>query len=88
MKYKPFLIKPNNHELEEIFNVKLDSKEKVVEYAKQLRKMGARNVLVSMGKDGALLVTENEDVYISNVGKGKVENSATKEFIEEIKNKL
>lgn len=75
LKYNPFLIKPNNHELEEIFNVKLSSVEDISIYAKNLQQMGAKNVLVSMGKDGALLITENDEIYISNVPKGNVINS-------------
>ena len=75
LKYNPFLIKPNNHELEEMFNVKLNSIEDIAKYAKKLQDMGARNVLISMGKDGALLLTENNDVFISNVPKGTVKNS-------------
>lgn len=75
LKYNPFLIKPNNHELEEIFNVKLSCVEDICIYAKNLQQMGAKNVLVSMGKDGALLITENDEVYISNVPKGNVINS-------------
>lgn len=75
LKYKPFLIKPNNDELEEIFGVKLNSIEEIVKYAKRLKEMGAINVLVSMGKDGALLITEEEEVLISDVPKGKVKNS-------------
>ena len=75
LKYNPFLIKPNNHELEEIFNVKLDTVEDIIFYAKKLQDMGARNVLISRGKDGALLITEYGEVLISNVAKGNVINS-------------
>ena len=75
LKYNPFLIKPNNHELEEMFNVKLNNIDDIITYAKKLQEMGARNVLISMGKDGAILVTENNEVFISNVAKGKVVNS-------------
>lgn len=75
LKYKPFLIKPNNHELEEIFDVKLENIQDVVTYAKKLQDMGAENVLVSRGKDGAVLISENGKVYQSNVGKGEVVNS-------------
>lgn len=75
LKYNPFLIKPNNHELEEIFNIKINSIEDIIKYAKKLQDMGARNVLISMGKDGALLVTENNEVFLSNVPKGTVKNS-------------
>ena len=75
LKYKPFLIKPNNHELAEMFNVELNSTEDVVFYARKLKEMGAQNVLISMGKDGALLVTENDEVFASSVAKGEVINS-------------
>ena len=75
LKYKPFLIKPNNHELAEMFNVELNSTDDVVFYARKLKEMGAQNVLISMGKDGALLVTENDEVFASSVAKGEVVNS-------------
>lgn len=75
LKYNPFLIKPNNHELEEIFDVKLETIQDIIIHAKKLQNMGGRNVLVSMGKDGAILISENGDVYQSNVGKGTVINS-------------
>ena len=75
LKYKPFFIKPNNHELAEMFNVELNSTEDVVFYARKLKEMGAQNVLISMGKDGALLVTENDEVFASSVAKGEVVNS-------------
>ena len=75
LKYKPFLIKPNNHELAEMFNVEINSKEDVVFYARKLKEMGAQNILISMGKDGALLVTENDEVFASSVAKGEVVNS-------------
>ena len=75
LKYKPLLIKPNNHELAEMFNVELNSTEDVVFYARKLKEMGAQNVLISMGKDGALLVTENDEVFASSVAKGEVVNS-------------
>ena len=75
LKYKPFLIKPNTHELAEMFNVELNSTEDVVFYARKLKEMGAQNVLISMGKDGALLVTENDEIFASSVAKGEVVNS-------------
>ena len=75
LKFNPFLIKPNNHELEEIFGVKLYNMDDIATYAKKLQDMGARNVLVSMGKDGALLLTEDEDIYVSSAPKGNVINS-------------
>ena len=75
LKYRPFLIKPNNHELAEMFDVELKSTEDVIFYARKLKEMGALNVLISMGKDGALLVSENDEVFISSVAKGEVVNS-------------
>jgi len=75
LKYNPFLIKPNNHELEEMFDIKLESIDDIVLYANKLKDMGAQNVLISMGKDGALLVTEDGMVLRSNVAKGIVKNS-------------
>lgn len=75
LEYKPFLIKPNNHELGEIFGVTLTTKEEVIPYAKKMQEKGARNVLVSMAGEGALLVTEDGQVYMSNPPKGKVKNS-------------
>ncbi|MBC6002682.1 1-phosphofructokinase [Paeniclostridium sp. NSJ-45] len=75
LKHKPFLIKPNNHELEELFNVKLKNIDDIITYAKKLKEMGAKNVLVSMGKDGALLINEDGEVFTSNVAKGEVKNS-------------
>ena len=72
LKFKPFLIKPNKEELEETFNEKIESKEEIIEHAKKLQKMGAQNVLVSLGGDGAILVTnENEGIfYKCSKGKG------------------
>ena len=58
LKFHPFLIKPNNHELGEMFGVVLKSDDEIVEYAKKLQVMGARNVLISMAGDGAILITE------------------------------
>lgn len=75
LKYRPFLIKPNNHELAEMFNVTLSTNEDIITYAKKLQDMGARNVLVSMGKDGAILVAEDNNVYYSPVPKGTLVNS-------------
>lgn len=63
LKYKPFLIKPNHHELGEIFNTKIENKEQAVKYAKKLQQKGAKNVLVSMGGAGSILLDEFENVY-------------------------
>lgn len=75
LKYRPFLIKPNNHELGEIFGKELKTDEEIVEYAEKLQEMGAVNVLVSMAGDGAILVTEDKKVYKKLPPKGKVINS-------------
>lgn len=75
LKYHPFLIKPNNLELAEMFDVELKSDEDIIFYAKKLQELGARNVLVSMAKDGAILVTEDGEVFKRGVAKGKVVNS-------------
>lgn len=75
LEYHPFLIKPNNHELGEVFGVKITSKEDVIRYGNKLVEMGARNVLVSMAGDGAVLITENGDVFKTEAPEGKVVNS-------------
>ncbi len=75
LKYKPFLIKPNNHELGEMFGVTLKTNEEIAEYAGKLKEMGARNVLVSMAGDGALLLDENGKTHICGVCRGTVRNS-------------
>ncbi len=73
--YKPFLIKPNNHELGEIFGVEIKDKDDVVTYAKKLQEKGARNVLISMAGDGAVLLAEDGSLFKSEAPKGKVKNS-------------
>ncbi|MFR7907658.1 MAG: 1-phosphofructokinase [Oscillospiraceae bacterium] len=75
LKYKPFLIKPNNFELEEIFGVELKTAEDVSEYALKLKEMGAVNVLVSMAGDGAILADENSKIHACGVCSGTVKNS-------------
>ena len=73
--YHPFLIKPNNHELGELFGVTLEKKEDVVPYAKKLQEMGTKNVLVSMAGEGAVLVDENEDVHMMDAPEGILVNA-------------
>ena len=75
LQYRPFLIKPNNHELGEIFGVELTQKPEVIRYAKKLQEMGARNVLVSMAGEGAVLAAEDGSVYEAMAPKGNVVNS-------------
>lgn len=73
--FSPFLIKPNKFELEEIFNIKLDNENKIKSAAKKLQEMGAVNVLVSLGGEGAVLLTENNEFYKLFAPKGKVINT-------------
>lgn len=63
LKYHPFLIKPNQDELGEIFDVKISNQEEAIEYAKKLQQKGAQNVLISMGSMGAVLIDENGYSY-------------------------
>ncbi|MCH5264541.1 MAG: 1-phosphofructokinase [Lachnospiraceae bacterium] len=75
LKYHPFLIKPNNYELGEIYGVEIHTRDEVVPYAQKLQEEGARNVLVSMAGEGAVLLTETGEVYQTEAPKGKVQNS-------------
>ena len=75
LKYKPFLIKPNNHELGEMFGVTLNSDKEIETYARKLQEMGAINVLISMAGDGAMLIDEYGKMHRSGVCKGVVKNS-------------
>lgn len=74
LKYKPFLIKPNNHELGEIFGVTLTTREEVIPYGKKLQEQGARNVLISMAGEGAVLIDEKGELYQSAAPKGALVN--------------
>ncbi len=76
LKYKPFLVKPNHHELGELFGVVTKTDEEIEHYAKRLKEMGAENVLVSRGKDGALLVDENGEVSKIGIVPGRVISSS------------
>ena len=75
LKYHPFLIKPNNHELGEMFHTVCETREDIEHYARELQKMGARNVLISMAGDGAILITEDGGSIRMGTPKGKVVNS-------------
>lgn len=72
--YRPFLIKPNNHELGEIFHVELTTRDAVIPYAKKLQEMGAQNVLVSMAGEGAVLLAADGSVYKAPAPKGTLVN--------------
>lgn len=75
LKYKPFLVKPNNFELSEIFKMELNSVGEITVHAKKLQQMGARNVLVSMAGNGSVLVDESGKSHYMGTAKGKVVNS-------------
>ena len=75
LKYRPFLIKPNNDELGEIFGVRIDTPDDATKYAGKLREMGAVNVLVSMGSKGAVLLDENNKKHYFGIVGGKVVNT-------------
>lgn len=74
LEYHPFLIKPNNHELGEIFGVELKTREEVIPYAKKLQEKGAVNVLVSMAGEGAVLIDANGDVHMAPAPEGTLVN--------------
>lgn len=74
LEYHPFLVKPNNHELGEIFHVELKDRKSVIPYAKKMQEMGARNVLVSMAGEGAVLAAADGSVYEAPAPKGKLVN--------------
>lgn len=75
LKYKPFLVKPNNHELGEMFGVTLKTDEEIEKYARKLQDMGAVNVLISMAGDGAMLIDEFGKMHRCGVCRGTVKNS-------------
>lgn len=74
LEYRPFLIKPNNHELGEIFQTTLQTREQAVPYGKKLQEMGARNVLISMAGEGAVLVAEDGQVLMAPAPEGRLVN--------------
>ncbi|AME08849.1 MULTISPECIES: 1-phosphofructokinase family hexose kinase [Gemella] len=72
LQYKPFVVKPNEFELGEMFGVKIINEKDILTYATKLKDHGAKNVLVSRGAKGAILLTENNEVYSVNVAKGDI----------------
>ncbi|MFR2648113.1 MAG: 1-phosphofructokinase family hexose kinase, partial [Blautia coccoides] len=75
LEYHPFLIKPNNHELGEIFDTEIKTREEVLPYARKLQEKGARNVLVSMAGEGAVLAAEDGSCHMAPAPKGKLVNA-------------
>lgn len=75
LKYKPFLVKPNHHELGDLFGVKIESDEQIESYAKKLQQMGAKNVLVSRAENGALLADETGKIHKVSNAEGELVNS-------------
>lgn len=75
LEYKPFLIKPNQHELGDIFGLTFKTREEVIPYARRLKDMGAVNVLISMGGKGAVLVADDNRVYMADAPHGTLKNS-------------
>ncbi len=75
LEYRPMLFKPNHHELGEMFGREFSTGEEIISYGRKLREMGARNVLVSMAGDGAVLLAEDGSAYIAPAPEGKLKNS-------------
>ena len=75
LEYKPFLVKPNQYELAEMYHVDIQTREDIICYAKKLHEDGAINVLISMGPDGAILIDEYGDVHECQAPDGEVINS-------------
>ncbi len=75
LKYKPFLIKPNHHELSELFGVEIKNEEEIIGYSRKLQTMGAENVLISMAEDGAIFISSKGEIIKSSVPKGVLKNS-------------
>ncbi len=75
LEFQPFLVKPNQYELGGLFHVECRTKQEVTAYAQKVREMGARNVLVSMASEGAILLTEEGNIYYMPAPKGEVKNS-------------
>lgn len=75
LNHHPFLIKPNNHELGELFGVEIATKEQAAPYARKLQEKGAKNVLVSMGGQGAVFLSETGELFMAEAPKGELKNS-------------
>lgn len=75
LKHHPFLIKPNNHELGDLFDVEIATKEQAAPYARKLQEKGAKNVLVSMGGQGAVFLSETGELFMAEAPEGELKNS-------------
>ena len=75
LQFHPFLIKPNNYELGELFGIELTTRESVIPYAKRLQERGARNVLVSMAGEGAVFLSDQQEVFMLPAPEGKLVNA-------------
>lgn len=75
LKYRPFLVKPNHHELGDLFHVQIKTREEAVPYGRELQKMGARNVLISMAGEGAVLAAEDGTIYDTPAPEGTLVNA-------------
>lgn len=75
LEYHPFLIKPNNHELGEIFGVSLNKRNEVIPYGKKLQEAGAQNVLVSLAGEGAVLIAADGSIHETPAPKGRLVNA-------------
>ena len=75
LKYRPFLVKPNHHELGDLFHVQIKTREEAVPYGRELQKMGARNVLISMAGEGAVLAAEDGTIYDTPAPAGTLVNA-------------
>lgn len=75
LKYHPFLVKPNHHELGDLFGVKAETDQEIEKYAKKLQEMGAKNVLVSRASKGAMLIDENGKAHSIGVAPGELVSS-------------
>lgn len=73
--FRPFLIKPNRHELEEAFDITIENKDEAIRYARHLQRLGARNVMVSLSGDGAVFVSEEGESFEAQVPPGKLVNA-------------
>jgi 1-phosphofructokinase len=75
LQYHPFLIKPNHHELSELFGVSINKRQESIPYGRKLQELGARNVLISLAGEGAVLIAENGGIFTAPAPQGVLRNS-------------